>query len=380
MGRASRRRRERKEQEILGVFYNRQGTLLYGVIQFFRPTPGEPSTEPYDQSSPFVIADIIGEDTIVHGSVHNLVRDLGGLLKEVDERLDGLRAEFRHLAPARVTQGERVDVLYAIPDDAPERRTYLEFTRRLARLLILISSQARNLVELFPRLNREIPLYDTNGTETDAIRLVDLFNHFVHNQYLYIDGEHVRDLFPAQPRPRAPIQRTFMGYRLNWITYLETIGSAVHEVKLQDLTGLLRGRLKKLSLKSPYNEIVFLVQNLYSFSSLFGSKVSDGRYRSMLSLLFNEQALEYCSGLPTSDDGGQVKMVVSFNAPHIGIHEDLSEKKFKVHVKCRWEVHGKDGRQLHDEHKRLTIEIGYERLLDHVNGTFGSDALLDFQP
>lgn len=74
-----------------------------------------------------------------------------------------------------------------------------------------------------------------------------------------------------------------MGYRFNWIEYVQSIESVIREVKLKDLTGLLRGRLKELSLKSPYSDIVFLVQNLYSFSRPFEAMPTGGqRYRAML--------------------------------------------------------------------------------------------------
>ena len=68
-----------------------------------------------------------------------------------------------------------------MPDRNQELRTFPEFTRRLADTLILLSTQARNLFEVFPRLKSEIPLSGNDGNRTDDIALTDLFNHFMHN-------------------------------------------------------------------------------------------------------------------------------------------------------------------------------------------------------
>ena len=120
-----------------------------------------------------------------------------------------------------------------------------------------------------------------------------------------------------------------MGYRFNWIEYVQSVESAIREVKLTDLTGLLRGRLKRLSLKSPYADIVFLVQNLYSFSMLFRAMPADVRpYGSMLDLLFAEESKTRLESIKGSL-GDRVHLTVAYQAPSIRIHEDLSERKFK---------------------------------------------------
>ena len=371
-------------KEILGVLYNRRGSFLYGCILFFKYRPGGQPVKPHEQSAVFTVAETLGPDeVVVHGSVDYLLLDIRRLLRSVHEQIDENNAALSHLAPTQGAQGERA-VLHQVPDGDQERRTYFEFTRRLAGTLILISTQARNLFQLFPRLDREIGLFDHNGSQTGGISLVNLFNHFVHNQYLFLDGEHVSDLFPANPRPGAPISRTFMGYRFNWIEYVQSIESAMREVKLRDLTGLLRGRLKKLSLASRYSDIVFLVQNLYSFSRLFATMPAGGqRYGSMLDLLLAEQSKAHLDSLKrTHGVGDRVSLTVAYKAPSIAIHEDLSEKKFRVRLRCKWWLHDSNGRPIYEDEdfSDLAIEVGYEQLLDRVNQVFGDDPLLDFRP
>ena len=376
---------EEEPREILGIFYNHSDPLVYGCIQFFKTRPGGPTViPPHDQSAVFTVAEALGpDDIVVHGSVEYLIRDVRRLLRSVHDQIDKHNAALSHLGPKPAARGERA-LLHQVPEGHEARRTHFEFTRRLAGTLILISAQARNLFQLFPRLDREIDLFDQAGNRTGTIALQNLFTHFVHNQYLFLDGEHVSDLFPANPRPRAPISRTFMGYRFNWIEYVQLIDSAIREVKMRDFTGLLRGRLKRLSLESPYSDIVFLVQNLYSFSRLFEAMPAGmQRYSSMLNLLFAEESqkrLDSIQGRPGV--GNRAHLTVAYRAPSIRIHEDLSQRKFKVGVRCKWWLHDSKRRPIYAdrEFRDLTLELGYEELLDQVDQVFGDDPLLDFSP
>lgn len=375
---------DEEPREALGIFYEERDPLLYGHIGFYKYRPGGPPAKPYDQSAPFIIAETLGPgDHIVHGSVDYLIRDIRRLLRSVDEHTAEANAALSGRPPAQPEQGQRA-VLLPVPDSHQARRVYFEYTRRLAGTLILISTQARNLFQLLPRLDREIGLFDNHGNRTGGIALTKLFTHFVHNQYLFLDGEHVSDLFPANPRPGAPISRTFMGYRFNWIEYIRSIEAAVGEVKLTDLTGLLRGRLKHLSLESPYSEIVFLVQNLYSFSRLFQAMPKSGnRYGAMVELLLAEETKARLDSLSRTEGiGNRVHHTVASRAPKLRIHEELSKKKFKVTVPCKWTIHDGQGRPVYkdEDFRDLAVELGYETLLDRFDSVFGDDLLLDFRP
>ena len=384
MGRASRLKKKRvkaTDEDVLAVVYQPSGSLLYGAILFFKHRPGSGPVTAYERSAPFVVSETLAPgEVVVYGSVSYLIGDIRRLIKEVFARVEQFNTAMGP-APASVAQGERARLL-SLPESAPERRRYFEFTRSLAGTLILLSAQARNLFDLFPRLDRRIPLSDVDGERTGDIKLSNLFVHFVHNQYLYLNGEHVSDLFPANPRPGAPISRAFMGYRFNWVEYVEAIDLAIQDVKLKDVTGLLRGRLQKLSLESPYSDIVFLTQNLESFSRLFGGKVPDERYRFMLSLLFDDELNARLHGLKPEPKGGeQVQLTTNFYTPSIKIHERLSEKKFKVYVRYRWTFLDRNGQPLHEDEdfRTLTKEVGYEQLLTHVVRAFGDDPLLGFR-
>ena len=273
--------------------------------------------------------------------------------------------------------------LITLPEElsAKDARTYAEFKRQLVGTLVLLSTQARNLFEIFPQVvrNRDISLLDYESNPSGTVALWDLLIAFIHHRYLFLDGEYVSDLFPSNPR-KSPIKQTFMGFKFNWIAYVQAIEAAALEIKMKHLTGLLRGRLKRLRLNSPYDEIIFLVQNLESFSKLLGKKVPDDRYRRILPLMFDAETQELSKSIePRLGDDSGVNSHVLFAAPTFKVHEQLSERLFRVSVNCRWEVRGaSDGRLLHmdKEFKTVASEVKYERVFDLVNQAFGEDSLV----
>ena len=226
---------------------------------------------------------------------------------------------------------------------------------------------------------RSVHLSMAIDNPSGTVALWDLLIAFIHHRYLFLDGEYVSDLFPSNPR-KSPIKQTFMGFKFNWIAYVQAIEGAALEIKMKHLTGLLRGRLKRLRLNSPYDEIIFLVQNLESFSKLLGKKVPDDRYRRILPLMFDAETQELFKSIePRLGDDSGVNSHVLFAAPTFKVHEQLSERLFRVSVNCRWEVRGaSDGRLLHmdKEFKTVASEVKYERVFDLVNQAFGEDSLV----
>ena len=390
MGRKKARKSDRRKRttaddnEMLGLFYRRQGPILYGFIAFVRHRPNSATaSKAHKTSSPFIISETIGDEEVICGSVVNLIQEVRRLVADSWTQVDKLASEFRHIQPSGVEQGSRVQMLVMLPEElsADDARRYAEFKRGLIGTLILLSTQARNLFEIFPQVvrNRDISLVDYEGNPSGTVALRDLLIAFIHHRYLFLDGEYVSDLFPSNPK-KSPIKRTFMGFKFSWVEYIQAIERVALEIKMKHLTGLLRGRLKRLTLKSPYDEIIFLVQNLESFSRLLGKKVPDDRYRRILQLMFDAKTQELLKSIePRLGDDSRVINHILFAAPTFKIHEKLSERMFKVSVNRRWEARAaSDGRLLHmdEEFKTVTIEVKYARAFDLVNQAFGEDSLV----
>ncbi len=366
-------------RDVISLIYTRRGSRLYGCIQFFRPERKQQHVEPFRQSAPFVISQSIGhEETVVYGSIHELIREIRRLLNDVSECNETFKSTLRY---GGVNTDERRDssgrIVVTIPEGEKGDRLFYEYVREVTNILLLLSTQTRNLFQLYPRFNnRCISRFDYEGNKVGIIPLKELFDYLVHNRYLFVDGEHVVDLFSDKFSPKSSISQTFMGYKIRWREYLDAIRSVTDDVKMKDLTGLLRGRLEKLSSSSSHKDIVFLVQNLESFSNVLAMKIPDDRYKFMLSLMFDERANQNLPDIGEKNES--VEQIVTFTAPHIKIHEKLSEKKFAIRVRCKFTLrdnqeHPVKAEEL-DDH---SIDVGYEKFFDLVNSVFGDDTLMN---
>ena len=370
-------------KEIISLIYNRSGSCLYGCIRFFSSSKKQKLVALNRQSAPFVISQSIGgNEFIVYGSIYELIREIRRLIDDLSNCQERFNSTLNR---SGVDTDETPDssggkVVISIPEGDTEDRLFFEYIREVTNILLLISSRTRNLFEIFPKFNQEcIDELDYGGNKAGNILLKELFDHFVHNRYLFVDGEYVVDIFSDKFSPKSSISKTFMGYKINWREYIDTIRRVIDDVRMKDLTGLLRGRLEKLSPDSSHKDIVFLVQNLESFSQLLDVKIPDERYKFMLDLLFNERLnQEIANKIAALGRGEQVvEETVTFTSPHIKIYEELSERKFTIQARCSLALRHnnkylfKD--QILNDHN---VDIGYQEFLDRVNSVFGNDSLL----
>ena len=211
MGKKKTRKTDRSKRktvdvnEILGLFYHRQGPILYGAIAFVKYRPNSTTvSRAYKTSSPFIISETIGNEEVVCGSVVNLIQEVRRLVAAIWTQIYELSVEFRHIQPTDVEQGSRMLRLATLPEQLSDEdaRRYAEFKRELVGTLVLLSTQARNLFEIFPQVvkNRDIPLLDYENKPSNKVALWNLLIAFIHHRYLFLDGEYVSDLFPSNPK------------------------------------------------------------------------------------------------------------------------------------------------------------------------------------
>ncbi len=367
-------------RDVISLIYTRRSSRLYGCVQFFRPNPNQQQVKPFRQSAPFVISQSIGQkETVVYGSIHELIREIRRLIDDLHECNNKFNSMLRlggvDTAETLDSAGKRIVV--TIPEGDKVDKLFFEYVREVTNVLLLLSSQTRNLFQLYPRFNKRcISQFDYEGNKVGSISLKELFDYFVHNRYLFVDGEHVVDLFSDKLSPKSSISKTFMGYKISWREYIDAIRSVTGDVKMRDLTGLLRGRLKKLSSSSSHKDIIFLTQNLESFSSLLAMKIPDERYKFMLNLMFDERANQNLASIGERNES--VKQIVTFfTAPHVKIHEKLSDKKFTIRVRCKFALCENHEQPVKAEELDVhSIDVGYEQFFDLVDSAFGDDSLL----
>ena len=373
------KRNAQSQREVMSLIYTQSGPILYGCIRFFGSTKVDSRLTLHRQSSPFVISQSIGNhDVVVYGSLYDLVRELRRLCDDLDIQHKNFRKTLHEagVATSQASSASGKKVIVSVPDSEVANSLYFEYIREVTNILILLSTQTRNLFDILPRFNKTtISKFDYDGNKSGTMQLREAFDHLVHNRYLFVDGEHIVDIFSDRFTSKSSISTSFMGYKISWREYVSAIRDVTSQVSVTDVTNILRGRLKRFSSKSPHNDIVFLVQNLESFSKILAKKIPDKKYTSMLDLLFSNKGTDYISNLGKGKK--VVEETVTFTAPHVKILDELSEKKFNIRVRCKVEMRH-DGKYLVQE-KDLTehsIDVGYVELFDRVNACFGQDTLM----
>ena len=371
-------RRRNDPDEILGLLYSKRGPLMYGHILFAKYREGSEPVSPHKVSAPFVISETIGpnEEKIV-GSIVGLIENILFLVNDIEQEITNLGSSMKEQSFSNSKPGE-YSMIVELPDDEVVIRKHFYFKQRVAGMLILLSVQSRNLFELFPRLSGDMRIMVSDGKITKKMKIRELMVHFIHNRYLFLDGEDVHNLFPYKPRPSAPINSTFLGYKFNWIEYMGVISCMAKELTINDLVGFLRGKLQKLSLNTPYGDMVSLLQNIHSLSNIMVSKIGDPRYNDMFELIFDEEIASVLRGIePGKEKQRTLICSVAFYSPSIKIHDNLSQKKFNIFARCKVTIRTKDDQMIHNdvEFRSLTREVNYAKLFDLITDKFGDDKL-----
>ena len=244
--------------------------------------------------------------------------------------------------------------------------------------LILISCLARNVFHTFPRLSEQysVPMFDYGGKATDAIRVKELLDLFVHNRYMNLQNEYITDLVSAKLPDGTMIAEGFMGHKFKVQDFLSQVAEAIESVTIKDLTTRLRGGVKSLNLDTPYQEIVFLVQNITSFSDLLEATITSGSYDFMLNLLF--PASEIPASVRAAAKGREVRVreEVRFRNPHVRVGDRVDEKNVKISAKADVD-YSVGGRVVHRESRERDKELDYGDFFDQVVQAVGQQKLLD---
>lgn len=248
----------------------------------------------------------------------------------------------------------------------------LRYDKKAMDFVILVSIHARNLFTLMTRFNdRSIPRLDYHGSPVGEVTLRELFDTLIHNRYYYFDGKCVRDLFSDDfKKKRSALSGCFMGYGFDLLDFVKGISEVIEEVKVKDLTQLLRGKFKGFTADSKPQDIVSLVQNVHAFSDLLQAKIPTTGYQFMVSLMFDALAMPVGETVVTRK--------VIFTSPHIRIAPKLNKKGFEIRARCAVGLQGQA--PCRKDLESRTVTIGFEEFFEKVNEAFGNDPVLTGTP
>ena len=337
------------------------GHDVYVCIQCFRQQPGQGLVGPHRQSSPYVLSCQHGSRRVIPGSVCESLRNLSRQLEQLPV------SSREHVA--RIESAEA--------DQRGEE--YYEYDRHLTNSLVLISCLARNVFHTFPRLSEQhsVQMFDYDGKVTDEIRVKTLLDLFVHNRHMHLWNEYIIDLVSEKLPDGTIIAEGFMGHKFKFHDFLSQVAEAIESVTIKDLTTLLRRGVKSLNLDTPYPEIVFLVQNITSFSDLLEATIPSGSYDFMRNILF--PASETPAAVRAATKGRKVVEVqeeILFQNPRVSVGDRVDEKTVKITVKADVD-YSIGGRVVHRESGERNKELDYGDFFDQVVQAVGQQKLLD---
>ena len=349
-------------REAIVLLYQQTKTTVghdvYVCIRCFRQQPGQGPVGLYRQSSPYVLSRQHGSLRVIPGSVCESLKNLSCQLEQLT-----------------VSGRERVARIESAEADQ-RGEEYYEYDRHLTNSLVLISCLARNVFHTFPRLSEQysVQMFDYGGKATDEIWVKELLDLFVHNRYMNLQNEYITDLVSAKLPDGTMIAEGFMGHKFKVQDFLSQVAEAIESVTIKDLTTRLRGGVKSLNLDTPYQEIVFLVQNITSFSDLLEATIPSGSYDFMLNILF--PASEIPASVRAAAKGREVREEIRFRNPHVRVGDQLDEKTVKISVKTDVD-YSVGGRVVHRQSREQDKELDYGNFFDQVVQAVGQQKLLD---
>lgn len=264
-------------KDSIRLLYNDTPPYLYGHIKIVDKKGNHRS------SSPFIISEKIDATTTVfYGSVQNLLEKLARLLETLRTCDTKIAEELkRNEVPIKKQHDDLGREIAQLPLTDTSGQIFQRYTTEVENVILLTGLYSRILFEIIPKVGKsKIPVYDYNSKRVGRITLDDIADLFSHHRYLFIDGEYIKDLFTD----RKYLPTGFMGGKVIWQEYINSIEEAIYSIKIRDLTKILSSSIKKMSGASPYGKIVFLVQNMESLTNIMSQKISDARYSSMLNL------------------------------------------------------------------------------------------------
>ena len=288
---------------------------------------------------------------------------------------ESLKNLSRQLEQLKASVGECVARIEGATADQ-RGEEYYEYDRHLTNSLVLISCLARNIFHTFPRLSEQysVQMFDYGGKATDEVRVKELLDLFVHNRYMNLQNEYITDLVSAKLPDGTLIAEGFMGHKFKVENFLSQVVEAIESVTIKDLTTRLRGGVKSLNLDTPYQEIVFLVQNITSFSDLLEATIPSGSYDFMLNILF--PAAEIPASVLAAAKRGEIQYRVRFRNPHVAVGNRVDEKKVKISVEADVD-YSVEGRVVHRESGKRDKELDYGDFFGQVVQAVGEERLLD---
>ena len=351
------------DREAIAVFYKtaetQVGTDVYAHVQCFKGKPSDGTVSAFRTSAPFVLSRRYESREVVLGSVLETLRNI--------------RREIGQLSQLTNRNGARLDRLRK---GAEKSAVFEEYEREITNTLVLVSCLLRNVFEIFPAVGKDlvVPMFEYDGTPGERVKMHVLLDLFVHNRYMHLHNEYITDLFSSKPPKGTPIAKKFMGYRFKVNDFLMVVQDAMHGVTLKHLATKLRGGMAKLTVDTAHHEMVFLIQNVASFSGLLEALLPVGK-DALWGMLYGKLVIP--KEVIEAGNGREAVVSASIHALRVGMGNrvDGDNRTIVVSVKGTFQ-YTVEGEVVHTEPADREKEVEYGEFFDRVNQAGGNEGLL----
>ena len=317
----------------LFTIYKRVDPYLYGAISTIGPEDiARGGTIPLEWSFPFVISKRVDDREIVYGSLSYLIGEVAKPIFRSNHRVRALADSL----PEEVRSSIRVShegnaVIYESPSsEFPEWLLHRQ-EELMKEGLLLSGLHLRTLLEILSgRRNVSVPVYDYDGNSNGTVTLNELFHILMHHRYCVVSGDYIHDVFSGKSQLESP--RLF-GSKVKSSELFNAMLSYVSTVTINDLVGVLRGRLENLTVQSEPRDIMFAVQNVHYLAEVIGERIPERRFPKMQELLFREFMGEEKRQVEESKrQYKSVTLVRRFGNPAFKIDPTLHEKRIQMSI------------------------------------------------
>ena len=336
------------------------GIDIYACIRCYKETREGESAKLVRQSAPFVLARQYDARQVVIGSVFETLRNI--------------REQIRQLIESAAQRTERLNGM--LPDET-RAAEYDRYESEIKNNIVLISCLLRNVFEIFPRLAQSVNLsmFDYEQRPAGKVKMKVLMDQVVHNRYMHLHNEYITDIFSNKPLTGTPIAENFMGYRFKFSEFLDVARRTINGVTVKDIATRLRSGMHSLNADTRHHELVFLFQNVASFSRLLEALIPIGK-DPLFKILYSDADVP--KAVLDRAGGREIVQTCKFRPPRVrmGDRVDPGKKTIVVSVKGQFE-YVVDGVEIHTEGADREKELEYGEFFNHVIAAGGDESLLE---
>ncbi len=287
MGKKSRRagRRERHknrdveqgqvlDRERFGTLYTQRENLVYTAVLTATLGPSQLGSVPTENKVVYISSRRLGDHEVIYGSLLQAIDEAVRPIFQSQRRLSELHDIIPPNVRSSVVADRRNDggVSLTLPPGNYADLIFHKQEEILKDALLLSGTYVRTLLEDFSgHGNVPVPVYDRDGTPVEDTTLANAFHTLAHHRYCAVSDEFVHDVFSNEMQ-LGPEQ--LAGAKMKVPELFNAVCDFVASITVKDFVGVLRGRLKNLSIESDRSDTLFAVQNVASIAQIISERLA----------------------------------------------------------------------------------------------------------